>query len=195
MRKLKNLAYSSMCLSALLLATACNGNTSEKKAEAGQDSTSQEYNEQGFVSMLDQNSLSGWEGDSAIWSMKDGVLTGEIKPGAELKNNTFLIWKGGEPGDFVLRAKFKISDKGNSGINYRSERFTELRADETELSRYLQEGAEKADCVFRIAGRQPELWDAVSGVSGRAGARARVRPSAAARRGPLRTNWPSWPRT
>ncbi|MVZ66065.1 DUF1080 domain-containing protein [Sphingobacterium sp. DK4209] len=126
MKKLKNLAYSSMCLSALLLTQACNGNTSDKKAEGGQDSTTQSVGEQSFVSMLDQNSLNGWEGDSTIWTVKDGVLTGEIKPGAELKNNTFLIWKGGEPGDFVLRAKFKISEKGNSGINYRSERFTEL---------------------------------------------------------------------
>jgi hypothetical protein len=37
-----------------------------------------------------------------------------------------LIWKGGDIGDFSLKTKFKISENGNSGVNYRSDRFTEV---------------------------------------------------------------------
>jgi hypothetical protein len=43
-----------------------------------------------------------------------------------LKTNSFIIWKGGEPGDFELKGSFKITEKGNSGINYRSEQLTDV---------------------------------------------------------------------
>jgi len=81
--------------------------------------------DEGFTDMFASGSLAGWEGDADIWRMEDGVLVGEIKTGTELKNNTFLIWKVAEPADFALRAKFRISEHGNSGVNYRSERFAE----------------------------------------------------------------------
>ncbi|MEY2597931.1 MAG: hypothetical protein RLZZ142_190 [Verrucomicrobiota bacterium] len=71
--------------------------------------------------------LSGWEGNPALWSVKDGVIRGQTQPSADnpkkstLKHNTFLVWKGGTPGDFELHAKFRItSEWGNSGIQYRS---------------------------------------------------------------------------
>jgi len=82
--------------------------------------------EDGFTDMFASGSLAGWEGDADIWRMEDGVLVGEIKPGSELQHNTFLIWTEAEPADFVLRTKFRISEHGNSGINYRSERFAEV---------------------------------------------------------------------
>ncbi|MEI6713401.1 MAG: DUF1080 domain-containing protein [Verrucomicrobiota bacterium] len=71
--------------------------------------------------------LSGWEGNTALWSVKDGVIHGETVPDPEkpekstLKHNTFLVWKGGTVGDFELHAKFRITTPwGNSGIQYRS---------------------------------------------------------------------------
>jgi len=82
--------------------------------------------EDGFTDMFAAGTLAGWEGDADIWRMEDGVLVGEIRADTELKNNTFLIWKDAEPADFVLKTKFRISEHGNSGINYRSERFAEL---------------------------------------------------------------------
>ncbi|WP_225586796.1 DUF1080 domain-containing protein [Algoriphagus sp. Y33] len=75
----------------------------------------------GFESIFDGQTLEGWEGDPVYWSVKGGAITGEITPETLLKANTFLIWKGGQPGDFELKAEFKISEGGNSGINYRSE--------------------------------------------------------------------------
>jgi hypothetical protein len=62
--------------------------------------------------------LSGWEGDTEVWRVEDGAIVGQTKEG-QLKNNEFLIWKGGDVGDFKLRLQYRI-DGGNSGIQYRS---------------------------------------------------------------------------
>ncbi|MFC5625601.1 3-keto-disaccharide hydrolase [Algoriphagus winogradskyi] len=74
-----------------------------------------------FKSIFDGESLAGWDGDPVYWSVQDGAITGTITPETLLKANTFLIWQGGQPGDFELKAEFMISESGNSGINYRSE--------------------------------------------------------------------------
>jgi hypothetical protein len=62
--------------------------------------------------------LTGWDGDSRVWSVQDGTIVGKTKD-VPLKNNTFLIWKGGDVKDFKLTLKFKL-EGGNSGIQYRS---------------------------------------------------------------------------
>lgn len=79
----------------------------------------------GFVQIFDGKSLKGWEGDPVYWSVQNGILTGEITADKLLKSNTFIIWTGGQPGDFELKLEYRISVDGNSGINYRSERLTE----------------------------------------------------------------------
>ena len=80
----------------------------------------------GFTPLFDGKSLDGWEFDPVYWSVKEGAIVGEITPETVLKNNTFIIWKGGELGDFELKVDFWISEKGNSGVQYRSEPFTEV---------------------------------------------------------------------
>jgi Domain of Unknown Function (DUF1080) len=80
----------------------------------------------GFIAIFDGKSLEGWEFDPVYWSVKEGAIVGEITPETVLKNNTFIIWKGGELRDFELKVDFWISDKGNSGVQYRSDRFTEV---------------------------------------------------------------------
>jgi hypothetical protein len=82
--------------------------------------------EKGFVAMFDGKTLSGWEGDPKYWRAENGEIIGEVTPQTILKVNTFLIWKGSEPGDFELKAEYRISPKGNSGINYRSTRVDTL---------------------------------------------------------------------
>lgn len=79
-----------------------------------------------FKSIFDGKTLDGWEFDPVYWSVQDGAITGVITPETVLKNNTFIIWKGGEPGDFELKVDYWISEAGNSGVQYRSDRFTEL---------------------------------------------------------------------
>ncbi len=69
--------------------------------------------------------LSGWSGDPGVWSVEDGVIIGKTHADKPIGHNTFLIWEGGEPGDFELTLKFKMipGDERrytNSGIQYRS---------------------------------------------------------------------------
>lgn len=111
-----NIKYSSLCLLLAVGFSSCSN--SSVKSETNPD------NGDGFVEMLDQNTLQGWKGDEKIWEVKDGVLTGQIREEDEpLTSNSFIIWEGGEPADFELKGSFRISANGNSGINYRSERY------------------------------------------------------------------------
>src|SRR4029450_13794314 len=75
--------------------------------------------EDGFPSLFDGKSLAGWEGNTALWSVQDGAITGQTKADTNLKHNTFLVWKGGTVEDFELRLSYRIVN-GNSGIQYRS---------------------------------------------------------------------------
>jgi 3-keto-disaccharide hydrolase len=63
--------------------------------------------------------LSGWEGNPALWSVKDGAITGQTTKENPTKGNTFLIYTNGNVDDFELRLSYKIVG-GNSGIQYRS---------------------------------------------------------------------------
>lgn len=73
-----------------------------------------------FHRIFNGTTLAGWDGDSNYWRVEDGVLIGETTPGKLLLSNTFIVWQGGRPRDFELRLEYRISDSGNSGINYRS---------------------------------------------------------------------------
>jgi hypothetical protein len=76
--------------------------------------------EPGFKSIFDGKTLDGWDGDPKYWRAAGGAMVGEITPETIIKSNTFIIWRGGTPGDFELKADYRITSGGNSGINYRS---------------------------------------------------------------------------
>ncbi len=96
---------------------SCGEKRQDKKEMSGDVAAETED----FKSIFDGISLKGWEGDERYWRAENGVLIGEITPETLLKANTFIIWQGGQPGDFELKLEFRISESGNSGINYRSE--------------------------------------------------------------------------
>jgi hypothetical protein len=73
----------------------------------------------GFVSLFNGKDLFGWDGDPRFWSVKGGAITGQTTKESPSRSNTFLVWKGGEVGDFELRLKARITGN-NSGIQYRS---------------------------------------------------------------------------
>lgn len=73
----------------------------------------------GWTSLFNGSDLTGWRGNTDYWSVKDGAITATTTPDNLLTYNTFCIWEGGRPGDFLLRARFRIVG-GNSGIQYRS---------------------------------------------------------------------------
>ncbi|GAB3918113.1 3-keto-disaccharide hydrolase [Mucilaginibacter boryungensis] len=80
----------------------------------------------GYKPMFDGKTLNGWEGDPKYWRAENGEIIGEITPETIIKVNTFLIWKGGHPANFELKVSYRISAKGNSGVNYRSVRVDSL---------------------------------------------------------------------
>jgi hypothetical protein len=84
-------------------------------------------NEKGFKSIFDGKTLNNWEGDAKYWRVENGNLVGEITPETLLKTNSFITWKGGEPADFELKGEFNITEKGNSGINYRSVKLPDIQ--------------------------------------------------------------------
>jgi hypothetical protein len=73
----------------------------------------------GFESLFDGSSMKNWDGDPAFWRAANGVLTGESSIENPLKQNTFLIWRGGALRDFELKLEYRISAT-NSGIQIRS---------------------------------------------------------------------------
>ena len=75
--------------------------------------------EEGFKPIFDGRSLEGWDGNPKFWRVEEGAITGEATPANPCRENTFLIWRGGEPADFELRLEFKLIS-GNSGVQYRS---------------------------------------------------------------------------
>jgi hypothetical protein len=76
-------------------------------------------NTDGFEPIFD-GTLKDWEGDPEYWKAENGTLVGEVRQDNLLKQNSFIIWRGGELADFELKLEYRVSDEGNSGINYRS---------------------------------------------------------------------------
>src|SRR5829696_7011498 len=76
-------------------------------------------NHEGFESIFDGTSLKGWDGDPKFWRVDGGAIVGETTAENKLGENTFVIWRGGEPADFELKLEYRINAT-NSGIQIRS---------------------------------------------------------------------------
>lgn len=88
--------------------------------------TTAQHSKENFKAIFDGNTLNDWKGDTAVWRVENKTIIGESTEQRPLTANTFLIYTGSEPGDFELKAEFRISESGNSGIQYRSEMFENL---------------------------------------------------------------------
>jgi len=75
--------------------------------------------EEGFKSIFNGNNLDDWDGDARYWSVTNEAITGKTTTDDPLKQNTFIIWRGGITADFELKLQYRIQG-GNSGIQYRS---------------------------------------------------------------------------
>jgi hypothetical protein len=81
--------------------------------------------EAGFVALFNGENLEGWEGDSQLWSVQDGMLVGN-SPG--ISRNEFLATTK-DYENFELRLEFRMhGGKGNSGIQFRSSRIPDSPA-------------------------------------------------------------------
>ena len=65
------------------------------------------------------SSMKGWDGDPAFWRASNGVLIGQSSIENPVKQNTFVIWRGGAPKDFELKLEYRLSAT-NSGVQIRS---------------------------------------------------------------------------
>ena len=79
----------------------------------------------GMKVLFNGKDLSGWDGDSRLWSVKDGVIHGQTTAEVAAKGNTFLILKDQQFGDFALRFTARCNADNNSGVQYRSKHITE----------------------------------------------------------------------
>jgi len=77
----------------------------------------------GFESIFDGKTLNGWDGDPQYWRIENGTIVGETKE--QIKMNSFLIWRGGQPKDFELKVEYRINST-NSGVQYRSVEMPEV---------------------------------------------------------------------
>lgn len=106
---------------ALLIVTGIHSCKEEKTGTTAEKTEQAILEADGFESIFDGKTLTGWKGDLNYWRVENGKLVGEVTPETLLKRNTFIVWQGGQPADFELKLEFKIAESGNSGINYRSE--------------------------------------------------------------------------
>ena len=77
-----------------------------------------------FESLFDGKTLDGWRApEMGYWSVKDGAITATSSDENPCPHNQFMVWQGGEIGDFELTLKFRIegSKNANSGVQVRSE--------------------------------------------------------------------------
>lgn len=79
----------------------------------------------GMKSIFNGKDLTGWDGDTRLWSVQDGVIHGETTAENKANGNTFLIWQDGRTQDFELRLSFRCNATNNSGIQYRSRHITD----------------------------------------------------------------------
>jgi hypothetical protein len=77
----------------------------------------------GYEKMFDGTSLKNWDGDPTFWRVENGTIVGESTEEKKVNENTFLIYRGGEPDNFELKFEFKMNST-NSGVQYRSKQLT-----------------------------------------------------------------------
>jgi hypothetical protein len=76
-------------------------------------------NRDGWESLFDGRTLTGWEGNAQVWSVENGAITAQSTAERRV-GSTHLIWRGGELADFELKMEAKLEGDIHSGIAYRS---------------------------------------------------------------------------
>ena len=77
----------------------------------------------GFIRIFDGKTLNGWSApDMSYWSVEEGAITGRATREHPNPKSRWLVWQGGEVGDFELKLKFRIygTVEANSGVQFRT---------------------------------------------------------------------------
>jgi len=76
----------------------------------------------GFVSMFDGETLDGWHAvpieSASDWSVHNGAIVGH----GSADRLSYLVWKDERLTDFELQLRYRVPDKGNTGVEIRSQR-------------------------------------------------------------------------
>jgi len=111
-------------MAAALVATALNSEAvSVAQGQPGSQLTIDFANHEGYTSLFDGSTLTGWEGQPGLWSVEGGAIVGETAKDMFVSwafPNTFLINRGITAKDFDLKLEIKVEKGGGSGIQYRS---------------------------------------------------------------------------
>ena len=80
----------------------------------------------GFKQIFDGKTLTGWDGDPAIWRVQDGAIVGESDSLTVRPPNTYISYHGtgasdedAKAHDFDLKLEVKVELGGGTGIQYR----------------------------------------------------------------------------
>jgi hypothetical protein len=106
----------------------------------------------GLKSLFNGKDLSGWDGDSRLWSVKDGVIHGQTTAEVAAKGNTFLILKDQQFGDFAFRFTARCNADNNSGVQYRSKHITEGKPNNAWVVRGYQHELRNETKVPNVSG-------------------------------------------
>ena len=79
-----------------------------------------DYNDHtGWTQIFDGKTLTNWDGNPEVWKVEDGAITAEHWADRRV-GTTYIVWRGGEPGDFELKLEVKAGYDVHGGIFYRS---------------------------------------------------------------------------
>jgi hypothetical protein len=81
-----------------------------------------ESSDSGFVQIFNGKDLTDWSGLPDAWSVVDGSIVAESTPAKPCKVPHYLFWTKKMPDNFHLKATLRLTGKGNSGIQFRSEK-------------------------------------------------------------------------
>ncbi|MBA4147530.1 MAG: DUF1080 domain-containing protein [Verrucomicrobia bacterium] len=95
----------------------------------------------GFQDIFNGRDLTGWTGESDVWSVRDGAITATLN--ADAKRVSSLVWDGGPLSDFELRVVFRFDpDEGahrqsTVAVTYRGRKYNqfELRGYQYRMTR------------------------------------------------------------
>ena len=122
------LASTACAIALLYVFTASHAAAQQKHSAAGRGAGSPftqpqpiDFNDhEGWTQIFDGKTLKGWDGSHDVWRAEDGAIVGESSP-EHPSGTTNIIWRGGEPANFELKAEMKLEGSGaNGGIQYRS---------------------------------------------------------------------------
>ena len=104
----------------------------------------------GYTQIFDGKSFTGWDADTSIWRIENGVMVGETLEGKP-KGNNYIVYRGETARDFDLKLQMKIEKGGGGGIQYRSQAGVPW-------TRAAPAGLPPYDLKFMLTGPQADFW-------------------------------------